>query len=90
MLSMLFSPTRALIRELGRKEPAEEALKSLSRLLEDQASRADVTLGQLWKALDLSDGLLERLGDDDPRKPLIRQINRSASREIQQRNLRGV
>ena len=84
-----FSHVGSLIRQLGRYEPKTEVLSSLSQVLEDQTSRANMTLGELWKALDLSDRSLELLDDDDPRRQLLIEINLSASREIQLRNLRG-
>lgn len=88
---MIFSShVGSLIRQLGRSEPKVEALTSLSRVLEDQTSRDSMTLRQLWKVLDLSDGSLELLGDDDPRRQLLIEINSNANREIQLRNLRGV
>lgn len=87
---VLFSRVGSLIRRLGRSEPETEALRSLAQLLEDQTSRTNMSLGQLWKTLDLSGRSLERLNDNDPRRQLLIEINLSANREIQLRNLRGV
>ena len=85
-----FSQERRLVRCLrgGRLEPA--CLEALGGLLAVQERREALPWGLLWKMHVQADKALAKLGPNDPRYPLLREIRRGALWEVQSRELRGL
>lgn len=80
---------RKLIRALRKKSPVVAEAEELSRILVSQRSREALPMALLWKALVLSEKALTRVSPDDPARAVLSNINLSALREVQYRQVRN-
>jgi hypothetical protein len=81
---------RKLIRGLRKKPPVVADAEELSRILANQAARDALPMALLWKALVVSEKALQRLAPDDPLRAVLSNINLTALREVQYREVRKV
>ena len=65
-------------------------LEALVAVLTSHERRETLPWGLLWKMHVRADKAIARLGQDDPRYPLLREIRRGALWEVPSRELRGL
>ena len=85
-----FAHERRLVRGLRGRSLERSCLEALVEILTTHERREMLPWGLLWKMHMRADKAMARLGQDDPRYPLLKEIRRGALWEVQSRELRGV
>ena len=84
-----FAHERRLAWGLRGRSPKRSCLEALVAVLTSHERRETLPWGLLWKMHVRADKAIARLGQDDPRYPLLREIRRGALWEVPSRELRG-
>jgi len=85
-----FAHERRLVWRLRDHSLELSCLEALMEILTKHERREVLPWGLLWKMHVRAEKAMARLGQDDPRYPLLREIRRGALWEVQSREMRGV